>query len=86
MSELIKINEEYAAWIKEISQRFRRSQIKAAVKVNDEMLRFYWGLGSDISHREMENKYGKSFFKNLSADLKDVLPDVKSFLLLTYII
>ena len=79
MSELIKISEEYAAWIKEISQRFRRSQIKAAVKVNDEMLRFYWELGSDISHREMENKYGKSFFKNLSADLKDVLPDVKSF-------
>ena len=46
MSELIKINEEYAAWIKEISQRFRRSQVKAAVKVNDEMLRFYgnWDL------------------------------------------
>ncbi len=79
MSELIKINEEYAAWIKEISQRFGCSQLKAAVKVNDEMLRFYWGLGYDISHREMENKYGKSFFENLSADLKDVLPDVKSF-------
>ena len=79
MSELIKINEEYAAWIKEISQRFKCSQVKAAVKVNDEMLRFYWGLGYDISRRGMENKYGKSFFKNLSADLKDVLPDVKSF-------
>ena len=79
MSELIKINEEYAVWIKEISQRFKCSQVKAAVKVNDEMLRFYWGLGYDISRRGMENKYGKSFFKNLSADLKDVLPDVKSF-------
>ena len=41
MSELIKIDEEYAKWISDISKRFRQSQLKAAVKVNDEMLRFY---------------------------------------------
>ncbi len=35
----------YKDWITEISDEFRKSQIRAAVKINDEMLRFYWKLG-----------------------------------------
>ena len=46
MSKLIKVDEEYKEWIHSVSQRFKRSQIKAAIKVNDEMLRFYWSLGN----------------------------------------
>lgn len=38
MSKLVKINEEYAEWIQKLSLRFRQAQIKAAVKVNSEML------------------------------------------------
>ena len=79
MSKLIHINKEYAEWVKSLSQRFRQSQIKAAVKVNSEMLKFYWSLGKDIVEHDMENKYGSGFFKNLSLDLKDEFPDVKGF-------
>lgn len=38
----IRPDETYHKWIHEIGKRFRQSQIKAAVKVNDEMLRFFW--------------------------------------------
>lgn len=31
----------YKKWIEDISRRFKRSQIKAASKVNKEMLLFY---------------------------------------------
>ncbi|MFR3947899.1 MAG: DUF1016 N-terminal domain-containing protein [Ruminococcus sp.] len=79
MSEIIKNNAEYSAWIKEVSLRFRNSQIKAATKVNKEMLLFYWSIGHDISENYNESRYGKAFFKNLSLDLKDALPEVKSF-------
>ena len=47
MSNLIKIDNDYAGWIKDLSLRFRQSQIKAAVKVNSEMLKFYFSLGAD---------------------------------------
>lgn len=30
----------YKKWISEVSNRFKASQIKASIKVNDEMLRF----------------------------------------------
>lgn len=33
------IDKEYLEWIAELSQRYRQSQIKAAVKVNSEMQR-----------------------------------------------
>ena len=60
---------EYYDWISELSQRYRQSQIKAAVRVNSEMLRFYWTVGKDIEERKLENKYGSHFYENLSRDL-----------------
>ena len=55
MSKLIKTDAEYSRWIQELKERYRRSQIKAAAKVNCEMLRFYWSLGRDIVARDAEN-------------------------------
>ena len=48
MGEVI-ISPEYSEWIKSISLNFKQCQIKAASKVNEEMLLFYWKLGKDIS-------------------------------------
>lgn len=70
---------EYYEWISELSQRYRQSQIKAAVRVNSEMLRFYWSVGMDIEQRQFENKYGSHFYKNLSRDLSLALNKKKGF-------
>ena len=80
MSKSITILEkDYKQWLKDLSSRYRRSQIKAAVKVNEEMLRFYWGLGRDIVERNVENKYGQHFYAALSRDLKEAIPDATCF-------
>ena len=79
MSELIKVDNEYKDWITEISADFRRSQIRASIKINDEMLRFYWKLGKGISSMSKQFGYGMEFYKIVSGDLKSILPDVKSF-------
>lgn len=69
------LEKDYKQWLKELSSRYRRSQIKAAVKVNEEMLRFYWELGRDIVERDAENKYGHNFYATLSNDLKVALSE-----------
>ena len=79
MTTLIKIDGEYANWIKDLSLRFRQSQIKAAIRVNSEMLRFYFSLGADIVNKKAESRWGDGFFKNLSRDLQNELPEVKGF-------
>jgi len=79
VSELIKKDEYYRKWIQSISKEFRKSQLKAAVKVNEQMLRFYWILGRDISLMNSASRYGTDFYNNVSKDLTELLPDVKSF-------
>ena len=79
MTTLIKIDGEYADWIKDLSLRFKQSQIKAAIRVNSEMLRFYFSLGADIVNKKAESRWGDGFFKNLSRDLQDALPGVRGF-------
>ena len=42
------LDKEYKEWVKDLAMRYRNSQIKAAVKVNTEMLKFYWELGKAV--------------------------------------
>ena len=79
MDKLVEVDVQYREWISEVSKRFHQSQIKAAVKVNDEMLRFYWQLGKELHDRKDKFSYGQSFYKTISRDLRRELPDVKSF-------
>ena len=80
MSKSISIlDQDYILWIKDLSSRYRRSQIKAAVKVNHEMLQFYWELGRDIVEKKAESRWGSGFMKNISRDLKEANPDATCF-------
>ena len=79
MSLRVISDPEYKNWIAELSKRYRSAQIKAAIAVNKEMLKFYWELGKEIVERQDENKYGSGFFKQLSQDLKLENPDANCF-------
>lgn len=79
MSKLIKADNSYKVWVKELKQRIRQSQIKAAVRVNVEMLRLYWSIGEDIVKRNAEAVWGKSVINQLSQDLGEEFPDMKGF-------
>ena len=71
MSKSINIlDKEYVQWVKNLVERYRQSQIKAAVKVNNVQLLFNLSLGKDIAERQAENVYGSRFYALLSKDLK----------------
>lgn len=69
----------YKRWISEVSNRFKASQIKASIKVNDEMLRFYWLLGRDIEMMKKNVSWGSHVYQKISKDLVEELPEIKSF-------
>ena len=72
-------DEGYVQWIADIKQRFRQSQIKAAVRVNTAMLEFYWSMGRDIVELRAECKWGTGFFDQLSLDMRTTFPDETGF-------
>jgi len=49
---IIQTNDEYKDWLIELKNKVRSAQIKAAVKVNTELLKFYWELGSEIVEKQ----------------------------------
>ncbi len=69
------IDKDYTQWIETLSVRYRQSQIRAAVKVNQELLKFYWELGRDIEEMHVEERWGEKVIKNLSADLQYINPN-----------
>lgn len=67
----------YIQWVKDLANRYRQSQIKAAVKVNSEKLIFNWQLGRDIVKMDVEKRWGESVIIQLSNDLKKELPGIE---------
>ena len=78
-SQDVMLDSEYVQWIHEIKQRFRNSQIKAAVKVNSEQLLFNWQLGRDLVIRKAEEKWGTGIVNQVSLDLQAEFPEAKGF-------
>lgn len=74
-----KFEKEYKAWVIELKERYRTNRIKAFIKVNSELLKFYWMLGKDIVQKKAESKWGGGFYKKLSADLTGAIPNAKGF-------
>ena len=68
--DLTIIDKDYIQWVEDLSVRYRQSQIKAAVRVNRELLKYYWELGRDIEEMRVEERWGEKVIKNLSVDLQ----------------
>ncbi|WP_064613357.1 PDDEXK nuclease domain-containing protein [Streptobacillus moniliformis] len=72
-------NDEYKKLIIESKDKVRSSQLKAAVKVNYELLDLYWNLGKEIVERENKYSWGDRFLLLLSKDLQNEFPEIKGF-------
>ncbi|MCM1568586.1 MAG: DUF1016 N-terminal domain-containing protein [Roseburia sp.] len=58
---------------------FPKSQLKAAVQVNTEMIRMYWHIGKEISDMHADAIWGTGFYKTMSRSLKEEFPSVSGF-------
>lgn len=77
-SDLIK-DSEFKQWLIELKGRIRQSQLRAAIKVNSELLHLYWDLGRDIVVRQIDAAWGSGFYSHLSKELKKEFPDMQGF-------
>lgn len=70
---------DYKGWLVELKERFYSHRLKASCVTNGYLLEFYWKLGRDIEAQQYTNTYGSGFYKNLSQDLKNEMPEIKGF-------
>ncbi len=69
----------YREFIREIKDRIQSAQLKAAVSVNQELLRLYWDLAERIIARQQESVWGDGILGQISRDLQSEFPDMKGF-------
>lgn len=77
MAENTAVARSYAALLAGIKERIERSQLRAAVAVNRELVRLYWAIGTEISRRQREEGWGTKVIENLSRDLKRSFPEME---------
>lgn len=75
----ITFNNDFKKWVSEISKKYKQAQIKAAISVNSEMIKFYFELGKEIASNSFKSTYGTKFYESLSKELILNLPNIKGF-------
>ncbi len=69
----------YKNFLLELKNNIRSSQLKAAYAVNHELVHLYWSIGQKIVLKQIEVKWGESFFEALSRDLQNSFPETQGF-------
>lgn len=72
-------NSDFKSWVSQLKQDIRSAQIRAAIKVNTELLRLYWRMGADIYEKQKFASWGDGWLKELSRELMTEFPDMKGF-------
>ncbi len=69
----------YVEWLSDVKTRFRKSQIKASIRVNTSMLEFYWSIGRDLVALRAEERWGAGVVKQFALDMRQSFPDITGF-------
>lgn len=72
-------NNQYKNWLADIKHKIKLAQVKAAVKVNTELINVYWELGKEIIEKQETANWGDALIDQLSKDLCSEFPDMKGF-------
>jgi len=73
------LDKDYISFLNEIKNKIKTAQIKAVIKVNEELLRLYWDIAKMIISKQKESKWGDGIIEKISNDLKKEFPNMKGF-------
>jgi predicted nuclease of restriction endonuclease-like (RecB) superfamily len=73
------MKEEYSLFLKDLKAKVKSAQLKAAVKVNIELVNLYWDIGRSIHLKQQALGWGAKAVETLSIDLRREFPDMKGF-------
>lgn len=71
--------EAYQSWLAGLKNRIRVSQLRAAVRVNTELMQVYWQLARGIVEKQQEAGWGDALIEQLSRDLSAAFPEIRGF-------
>jgi predicted nuclease of restriction endonuclease-like (RecB) superfamily len=76
---ILDLPKSYPAFLEEVKTRIRESQIKAAMAVNQELIKLHWWLGREIVLRQETEKWGSQAIERFCKDLQSHFPGLQGF-------
>jgi hypothetical protein len=61
--------ENYDDFFRDLKERIRSAQVKAALAVNQELVLLYWQIGREILQRQYKEGWGAKVIDRLARDL-----------------
>lgn len=78
MSNLIS-DSDYKNWLYALKENVKKSQIKASLSINKELLKLYLDLGIQIIVKQQTSNWVSNFLGQLSKDLQADFPNMTGF-------
>ncbi len=77
--EKLHLTPDYKSFVESIKSTIRSAQIKAALTVNEQLIKLYWDIGRRIVSEQERLGWGAAVVQHLAVDLKRDMPDVGGF-------
>ncbi len=79
MKSLVKMPPGYPQLLRDLKEKIRSAQVKAALSVNHELIKLYWEIGKMIVDKQKNEKWGAGFIGKLAQDLQNNFPGTEGF-------
>lgn len=70
---------DYADWLTSLKFRISSARHRATLTVNQELVRLYHQIGTEILERQTRQGWGAKVIDRLAADLRAAFPEMKGF-------
>jgi len=71
--------EGYDDFLRDLKERIRSAQVKAALAVSHQLVTLYWNIGRQLIAEQMRRGWGAKVIDCLAADLRHAFPELKGF-------
>jgi predicted nuclease of restriction endonuclease-like (RecB) superfamily len=69
----------YAQFLHHLKEKIQSAQLKAALSVNQRLIKLYWEIGKDIAEKQKSGGWGSKIIERIGKDLQNEFPDVEGF-------
>lgn len=77
------IPRDYADWLASLKFRISGARQQATLAVNQELVRLYHHIGTEILDRQSRQGWGAKVIDRLASDLREAFPEMRGFLAAT---
>jgi predicted nuclease of restriction endonuclease-like (RecB) superfamily len=69
----------YASLLEQLKKNIQQSQLQAALAISKELIMLYWRIGSMLSEKIADEKWGAKIMDHLGKDLQISFPEMSGF-------